>query len=342
MSKHVPPQLPASGRAKIAFVGEAPNDEELDKGQPLVGPSGRVFNAMLRSANLERSEYLITNVFDEQIPGDVETEVAKCRSAWMKDEARVADNFARLNAEIVATKPDVIVPMGATAMWAFTGINSIQNYRGSVTKATLIVPGAKLVPTYHPAAVMRNWQLLTIGVKDFEKAAAEAELGPNIVYPKVEIWVEPTVADVLSWVPQMQASPKLSVDIETGWGQITSIAFAPTTSLAFEIPFVDLRKPNKSYWPTVEQERDVWLAVRDVLEYPNPKVGQNYMYDLFWLYMQKGIATRNYRFDTRLRHKVLFPELPADLANMSATYTRIGAYKGWGGRYQKATEKKDG
>jgi DNA polymerase len=337
MTIRVPPQLPASGRAKIAFVGEAPSDEELDKLQPLVGPAGRVFNAMLRNANLERSEYLITNVFDEQAE---DNDVAK--AGWLKDEARIAENFARLNAELTAAQPNVIVPMGATAMWAFTGINSISNYRGAVTKATRLMEGAKLVPTYHPAAVMRNWQLLPIGVKDFEKAAMEADLGPKIVYPKLEIYVEPNVRDVQQFVAEAHESGKLSVDIETGWGQITSIAFAPTPSRAFAVPFVDLRKPNKSYWPTDRDERDVWLAVRDILEYGNPKVGQNYMYDLFWLYMQKGIATRNYRYDTRLRHKVLFPELPADLANMAATYTRIGAWKMWGGRYQKATEKKDG
>lgn len=336
MPVKVPPQLPASGRAKIAFVGEAPSDEELEKLQPLVGPSGRVFNAMLRAANLEREDYLVTNVFDEKAP---DNDVVK--AGWLKDEARIAENFARLNTELTAAQPNVIVPMGATAFWAFTGINSIQNQRGAVSKATRIVPEAKMVPTYHPAAVMRSWQLLPIAVKDFEKAAAEAELGPKVVYPRLEIYVEPSVRDVQQFVAEAHESGKLSVDIETGWGQITSIAFAPTTSRAFAVPFVDLRKPNKSYWPTDRDELAVWLAVRDILEYPNPKVGQNYMYDLFWLYLQKGIATRNYRYDTRLRHKVLFPELPADLGNMGATYTRIGAWKNWGGRYQKEV-KKDG
>lgn len=334
MTVHVPPQLPSRVPTRIAFVGEAPSDEEIQKGQPFVGPAGRVFNAMLRSANLDRDEYLITNVFDEQAPdNDLD------KAGWFKDEARIADNFDRLTAELEAAEPTVIVPMGGTALWAFIGDKLISKYRGAATRATRIRPGAKLIPTYHPSLVQRNWQHLATVVGDIEKASHEADIGPEIVYPRVEIFIEPTIADIRLWVPECQASPKLSVDIETGWGQITSIAFAPTTSRAFEIPFVDLRKPNKSYWNRPDEELAAWLAVRDILQAPNPKVGQNYTYDLFWLWMQKGIETRNYRSDTRLRHKVLFPELPADLANMGATYTNIGSWKTWGGRYQKETKK---
>lgn len=333
--KPIASQMPSIVPTKIAFVVDFPVDEDVVMGQHLAGAAGRVFNAMLRNANLDRDEYYIGSVFNEQPDNDDPAE-------WLRDPVRVSENLDRLNKELLEVQPTVIVPLGAVALWAFTEEKLIGKFRGAVTKATRVMPGHKLVPTYHPQAVRKNWAWLVMVVKDLVKAAEEAELGPEIIYPKVELLIEPNLAEIAQFVPECVASPKLSVDIETGWGQITAIAFAPTTSRAMSIPFVDLRRPNKSYWVNPEQEVRAWRYVEEILAAPNPKVGQNYMYDIFWLYLQKGIATRNYRSDTRLRHKVLYPELQADLATMAASYTRVGSYKTWGGRYQKNDTKKDG
>lgn len=334
MTRTVPPQMPTVVPTRIAFVGEAPSEDDVAGKQPLVGPAGRVFNSMLRSANLEREEFLITNVFD-QMPDDKD-ELA----LWLKDEGRLAESRARLNDELNAAQPTVIVPMGGTALWMFTGNRMVGNFRGAVTKATQLREGAKLVPTFDPEAVRKSWNMLPLVVTDFIKASSEADIGPQIVYPKVELLIEPTIEDIRRFAPMCMASRKLSVDIETGWGQITAIAFAPTPQLAMSIPFLDLRKPNRSYWKTAAEEFETWRLVETICKSDAPKLGQNFMYDIMWLYNRHGIPLMNYRYDTRIRHKAMYPELPADLANMSASYTRIGAYKGWGGRYQQ--EKKDG
>lgn len=332
----VPAQFPLAGSAKIAFIGEAPSTEEVIYGKPFVGPAGRVFNAMLRQADLDRDDYLVTNAFDEQAP-DNDLDAA----GWFRDEVRVAENMARLVEELDRVQPNVIVPLGGSALWMFTGDRGIAKFRGSVMKATRLRVGAKLVPTYHPSAIQRDWRLLTLGVTDFVKAAAEADIGAHVVYPKVELLIEPNLADLQAFAVECKASPKLSVDIETGWGQIRSIAFAPTEDRAMSIPFIDLRRPNRNYWPTAHAELEAWKIIRDICEAPNPKLGQNFLYDIAWLWEKKRIAVRNYRYDTRLRHKVMFPELPADLATMGALYTNLGAWKHWSGGYQKDL-KKDG
>lgn len=338
----VPPYIPEDRPVRISFVGEAPSTEELIKGQPLVGPSGRTFNAMLRAANLDRDAFHITNLFDQMIPGDGDTEIAKNRSMWLNDAVRVAENFARLTEELALARPNVIVPLGGTALWGFLGETGIAKYRGAVSAATRIRPGAKLIPTYHPSAVNRNWPYMPIVVGDFNKAWTQSAF-PEIRYPKVELLVEPSVDDVRRFAEECKSARKLSVDIETGWGQITTIQFAvpSTPPRAMSIPFVDLRKSNKCYWLTAAQELEVWKIVRDVLESPVPKVGQNFSYDFFWLFDKRGIVVRNFRSDTRLRHKVLYPEWPADLGTMGAMYTDIGVWKMWAGRYQKDTDKKD-
>lgn len=326
-------QLPTVNPTRIAFVGDFPSDDDFVYKAPMSGPAGRVFNAMLRQAELEREEFLITNVFDQQPDDD--------GSLWMKDEVRVTEALTRLNVELDLTQPTVIVPMGGLALWAFTGNRTIGNFRGAVTKATRIREGAKLIPTFHPSTVQKAWHNLPLVVTDFLKASVEADIGPAIVYPKVDLLIEPTVKDISLFAEECLMSKKLSIDIETGWGQITAIAFAPNTQRAMSVPFVDLRKPNRCYWKTAEEEFQAWRLVEMICQSDVPKLGQNFMYDIMWLYGKHGIALRNYRYDTRLRHKTMYPELPADLANMSASYTRVGSYKGWSGRYQSATEKKD-
>lgn len=332
-SLHVPPQLPEPGpTCKIAFVGEAPSHEELAAQQPFMGPAGRVFNAMLRSAGLARAEYLITNAYDTQAE---DNNVAP----FMADAALTQENSLRLAAELNTAKPNVIVPLGASALWMLTGHTAITPFRGSVVAASRVAPGAKLLPTFHPAFIMRQWKLLPIAVADLVKAAKESEFS-EIRYPKVRLLLEPSLADVREFVRRGKEADLLSVDIETGWGQITSVGWAINDWEAITVPFVDLRKPSKSYWGSLEAEFEAWRLIEDLMTSPVPKLGQNFTYDAFWFLKRKGIHVRNYRHDLRLMHHALYPELPKDLASMGGSYTNLGAWKHFGGRY--SNEKRDG
>jgi len=332
-SRVISPQRPLKLPSKIMFVGEAPADEEIIKGLPLVGPAGRVFNAALRTAGLNREDYWITNVYDQQ-PPDNDVQVFKA------DPERTKAAFARLKAEVEEAKPDVIVPLGATPLWAFTRETSITPYRGAVSQANRIAPGAKLVPTFHPSHIVRgNWKHFATLTQDFIKAAKEARKGPRITYPHVRLNIMPTVEEVLEWVPKLTASDLLSTDIETGWGQITCIGFAPNDHEALCVPFVDFGKPDRSYWRTVEEEVTVLRAMQTILEAPNPKLFQNGPYDVMWIAKKWKMKVINYSEDTRLAHQALFPELPKDLAYMGATYTDLGAWKNWGGRYSSANKR---
>lgn len=342
---HVPAQWPERVPTKIAFVGEAPSDEELENGIPLVGPSGRVFNSILRTAGLRRAEFLVTNVFDEKIPdNDVRNwcaskDVAEAggfdnlpplgHAGYLRSEYHW--HLARLKEELEICRPNVVVALGGSALWALTGKTEITAYRGAVSPATYLVPGMKVLPTFHPAFVIRQWKLFSVVTGDIIKAHAQALQGRRIILPQRRLLLEPTLDDIRAFIPQCIQSPLLSVDIETGWGQITSIGFAPTQETAICIPFLDKRVPTRNYWKTPRDEVTAWELVREVMESPAPKLGQNFGgYDAFWLLMKKHIAPRNYLHDTRLLHHALYPELPKDLAFMGASYGEQGVWKEWG------------
>jgi uracil-DNA glycosylase len=344
MTVHVPPDWPQERPCKLAFVAEAPSDVELDKGIPLVGPAGRVFDALLRTAGIPRPEHFIGNVFDEKLP---ENEVA----SWCApmEEARKWEGYLmpdlppigrkgylrpahlwhldRLQAELEKADPTVIVPLGATALWAFTGTDAITVCRGAVSEAKFILPGRKILPTFHPAHVIHQWKYYHIVVGDLMKAVREAEF-PEVRPPHWKLYLEPSLADFRKFkADRLDGAPCISIDIETGWGQITCIGFAPNPGVAMTVPFVDFRKPNRCYWGTLEEELEAWALVKAILEGPEPKAGQNFTYDIFWLLDLMGIRVMNYREDTRLLHHAIYPELPKDLGFMGACYTRQGPWK---------------
>ncbi len=265
---HVPPQLPSTFPCKIAFVAEAPSDEELRKLIPLVGPSGRVYNQLLRVAGIERHEVLTTNVFDFKLPdNDIKRICGKTADMkkWRADGydlppigkgnyliPEFQECLERLAMEIKQARPNVIVPLGGTALWAFTGYTNIMARRGAVQMATMTVPGAKLVPTLHPAALLRMWNFFIPVAGDFSKAKIES------VTPKIDIvprrfYIEPNLGDIMRFQDlYLDNADVISFDIETKRGQIECIAFAPDASVGICIPFTDTRKTNNSYWETLE------------------------------------------------------------------------------------------
>jgi uracil-DNA glycosylase len=353
MTVYVPPDLPRASPCQIAFLGEAPGDEEVtwkEDGvlcpRPLVGPSGRIFNAALRAAEIDRRECWVGNVFSEKLP---ENEVgAWCAPKKEADAGGWADlpplgegylrpehrwHLDRLGKELRAAKPTVIVPLGGTALWALTGHSQISRYRGAVQLATRVAPGVKIFPTWHPAFVMRLWKMFPVMVQDFLRAVEQAMLGPKVLHPTRRLLLEPTLQDLRVYKRRLLAAEMLSVDIETGWGQMTCIGFGPTVEDAIVVPFVDLRRPNKSYWRTEEEELEALWIVKEVMESPVKKVGQNFgAYDAYWLLTDYGIRTMGLVDDTRLLHHALYAELPKDLEFMGASYTDQGPWKTWGKR----------
>lgn len=331
MSIKVPAQRPRSTPCLLAFIGEAPGEEEEIDLKPLVGPSGRIYNGLLRAAGIDRRDVLTTNVFDEKAPDNDVT-------PWMKDEQRSYHAFCRLWREIEECQPSVIVPMGATPLWALTGDTAIGKARGNIMPVK--GPGGavwKCLPTFHPAFVMRQWKFLPVVLGDFIKARTQAQKGGGIIYPLRRWWLEPTLEDVRTCMDSCLKAPEIGQDIETGWGMVTCMSFSWTREDGICVPFVDLRKPTRSYWETLDEEVEAWRMVREVLESPVPKIGQNYVYDVSWLREKMGINVMNYREDTRLIHHALYPELPKDLGFLGGSYSEQGVWKTW----SQTREEKD-
>jgi uracil-DNA glycosylase len=244
--------------------------------------------------------------------------------------AEFEPHLDRLASFIIDRDPNLIICLGNTPLWALAGRTGITKWRGTTIESTHTVSGYKLLPTYHPAAILRQWDNRPIVIADLMKASREA-FYPEIRRPYREVWIEPTVEDIIRFTDEEIYSPScqlLSVDIETSGTRITCIGLSPKPDLALVIPFDDERSPSGSYWSSAKDERLVWLTLARVLEDRRvPKLFQNGLYDIAFLWRSMRIKVLGAEEDTMLMSHALQPESLKGLAFLGSIYTDEGAWK---------------
>jgi len=162
-TRHNPVAGEGPSNAEIMLVGEAPGSREDLLGRPFVGAAGKVLDVSLRSVGLDRSEVYITNVLKCRPPGNrdpLPTEIERCT--------------LYLNRQIDVIKPRIICPLGNFATSHVLGRygfkpKSISRIHGRVFMA----PGVRVIPMYHPAALIYDRSLGEKNVKDW-KAVKDA------------------------------------------------------------------------------------------------------------------------------------------------------------------------
>lgn len=350
----------------VFLLGEAQGEAEAKIGRGFVGTSGAELLRMLHEAGVitftsaDRDfmsryyrtydpwcldaiwelhpEVYRTNVFQQHPPrnelkhfcGPRATGLphfpALIKSGYVRKE--FAHEMDRLGDEILAQDPNIIIALGNSALWALCGRTGVTKLRGTTCVSTHTVSGYKLLVTYHPAAVCRQWELRPTTVADLSKINREKEF-PDVRRPACEIWTEPALEDIEVFIRDAIAPCEiLSVDIETSGSQITCIGFAPRSDLAIVIPIHDSRGKSGSYWPTQADERRCWELIRSVLEDKRiRKVFQNGLYDIAFLWRAYGIRTFGALHDTMLLHHALQPESLKGLGYLGSIYTDHGPWK---------------
>ncbi len=140
--------------ARVAIVGEQPGDIEERRGQPFVGPAGRLLDRALEAAAIDRSKVWVTNSvlhfrFTQSAPG-------QRRIHQTPDAYQVAACKPWLEAQLNRLRPELVIVLGATAAKALLG----PSFRVTRQRGTLIPgppgSGAQLIATIHPSAVLRG------------------------------------------------------------------------------------------------------------------------------------------------------------------------------------------
>lgn len=335
----IPPRLVLGG--DIFILGEAPGKSDSLYGRCFSGTAGKLLRSCLDRAKINFEDCSHGNVFQVK-PPDTAT-ARNDLSAWCGPRGEMPREYSlpALNTgkyvrpvhlwqvnlclqQIAAARPKIVIALGNTACWATLGLTGITKLRGFVHGARAPVPGLKVLPTYHPAAVLRRWETLPIMAVDLIKAQRESSFA-DIRRPERTIYIPESIADISEWFYHNRG-PRCSVDIETAHGGITCIGFSYRKDSALVIPF---EGPNDgSYWATLELEQRVWEVVK--LELGREEVEwlfQNGLYDLTYIIYQYGVRLRGRVGDLMFAQHAYQPELPKSLSHLGSIYTGEPAWK---------------
>lgn len=146
--------------ARLVFVGEGPGFEEDQKGEPFVGAAGRLLTKIIEAIELSREQVYICNIIKCRPPGNRNPE---------RDEIESCLPF--LERQLAAIRPDFVCALGKVA--AQTLLKSdlpISRLRGRFYDYN----GMKILPTYHPAYLLRNpekkrevWEDMKLLMKEY-------------------------------------------------------------------------------------------------------------------------------------------------------------------------------
>jgi len=136
--------VPGEGNpsARLMFVGEAPGADEDVQGRPFVGKAGRLLDRIIAAMGFERGETFIANIL-------------KCRPPNNRDprpeEVRACSPY--LLRQVAILRPPVIVALGKPAANFFTGG---EDAIGALRGRFFDFQGVQVMPTFHPAFLLRN------------------------------------------------------------------------------------------------------------------------------------------------------------------------------------------
>ena len=143
--------------AKIMFIGEGPGADEDKQGEPFVGKAGQLMNMAFETVGIKRENVYIANI-------------VKCRPPANRDpeEDEVLACMDYLRNQVMLIKPKIIVLLGRISLQNILG----KDYKITASRGNWIEKkGIMYMPTWHPAALLRDENKKIDFIKDLQEVA---------------------------------------------------------------------------------------------------------------------------------------------------------------------------
>jgi uracil-DNA glycosylase len=326
---------------KLMIVGDFWSREDARQGGIFTGGGGQVLSHLFSSFNISPETVYLTSVLNrpsETNSGDyflgpkseaIPNYRAIGQGKFFRKE--YAPELERLHAEIEKVNPNCILAAGNFALWALCKKTGIKKYRGTPLPSHAELTRAdntpyKVIPTYSPHTILRQWKMRPLLKFDMEKQIRENAF-PEIRRPRREIWCNPSIQDIWDFYNQhIRLTKNLSCDIETKRETITEVGYAVDDKYAIVIPFYSRLKASGNYWDTLEEELEAWSLVEKINS-EHGLYGQNFIYDMSYFWRYYGIACPKMVGDTMLLHHAMQPELEKGLGFLGSIYTDEPSWK---------------
>lgn len=292
---------------------------------------------MLHEVGIARTECFITNVCKYNPPrNDIaqffSTKTNAKMLGWaeingMYPNREIVEGLEELKKEIALVKPQVIIALGNTALWALCGEWGVTSWRGSYLEEGLSGTRIPVIPTIHPAGILRQWSMRAPALNDLRRAKETLQGG--VPEPGYEFLLAPSFEDAAHLLLRLggrlhKGSVSISVDLETRDGHIACIGLGLSETKAICIPLMKVEE-DFHYW-TLKEEECIVISLKKILTHPNAQlIFQNGIYDLQYIARYWGILPRIH-FDTMIAQAVAFPGTPKGLSYLSSLYCRYHRY----------------
>lgn len=148
--------------AKLMFIGEGPGADEDRLGEPFVGRAGKLMDLAFETLGIDRKDVYIANVVKCRPPANRNPE---------QDEASTCLNYLRN--QVILVQPQIIVLLGSVALKNILG----QEYGITASRGKWVEKkGIKYMPTWHPAALLRDETKKIDFIKDLQKVVEEMQV----------------------------------------------------------------------------------------------------------------------------------------------------------------------
>ena len=237
--------------ADLMFVGEAPGADEDQQGEPFVGRAGQLLTKIIEAIGMRRDEVYIANVI-------------KCRPAGQpqsrsRDEVEQCEPF--LFRQIDAIKPKVIVALGKFAAQSLLKTHGTDH--AAARPAASTYRGATLIPTFHPAYLLRNPVVQARGVGGHEEGARHPARR-RVSHALVSVAVPVPALDLLTYrVPETEPMPSAGarVIVPLGRRPLTGVVIGEAAAPDGDVELRDILKVLDREPSSCRRRRaDDWVA----------------------------------------------------------------------------------
>lgn len=313
-----------SSGTKIMILGECPTQDDLNSGKPF--SKTRELDTLLREAGINKSQCWLTTVSKYHVPPNYSKGKIPFAIRAKNVGIDVHQQINELQNEINSIKPNIILGVGRTALWATTGNSNITNFRGSILQGM----GRKFIASYNPEHL--NWNASDVEfigyynrqiiLCDYKRLKAQSEF-PEIVLPNRNLQIARNSFDLSEFINRYKSSIKMAVDIEARGHCLpvcVGISFIPSHGITIPL----WNKDNISSIPDSDLVQ-MWILLDELFQ-TKLIIGQNFNYDRDKL-LRLGFTIPNLYSDTLLKAFAINPELPKKLSFNQSIFTEEPFYK---------------
>jgi len=310
--------------AKLMILGDCPTYKDAGSGKAFT--DSKELNQLLPDTGIRKENCWLTTVSKYEVPPNIGKKRLPFAVRAKNAGIDIDQQLAELQEEINGIKPNCILAIGGTPLWALSGKTKIGNYRGSIMHGM----GVKFVPTYNPAHL--SWHATDIEFKgywnrqimifDFKRAHAQSRF-PELILPSRTLEICRNSAQLAEFRQRYKGKLRMSVDIEANGTCIPvciGLAFNKHHGMCVPLWNTD----GISTIPSADLVQ-IWIILAEML-WENEIVGQNFNYDRDKI-KRLGFIIRKLISDVMLKAHAINPELPKGLAFNTSLFTEEPFYK---------------